>query len=196
MSKLYFRYGAMSCGKTRDLLKTYYNYFERDMKPIIIKPKKDTKGEDKVLSRDNGSLKVDFLIDTFDDIYLIINQYLVNNNIDCILVDEAQFLEAKHIDQLSDVVDELDIPVLCFGLRTDFKTNLFEGSRRLFEIADNIEEIKTICHCGKKATMNVRMVDGNVTFEGEQVSIDGKDNVTYVSKCRKCRKLLRKNVKE
>lgn len=196
MAKLYFRYGAMNSGKTRDLLKTYYNYIERDMKVIIVKPFCDTKGGDTVVSRDNSSLKVDFMIKNKDNIYTIISKYILSHNLNCILVDECQFLEEHHIDELSDVVDILDIPVICHGLRADFQNNLFPGSKRLFEISDSIEEIKTICHCGKKAICNVRYINGIPIFSGSQLAIDGEDNITYISKCRKCMKDLKNKYKE
>lgn len=192
MAKLYFRYGAMNCGKTRDLIKTHYNYMERNMNAIIIKPKVDVKGNDKVIARDNATLKTNFLVSENDNIYTIISNYIINNNIDCILVDEAQLLATHHVDELSDIVDLLDIPVICYGLRADFQSNLFIGSKRLFELADSIEEMKTICDCGKKATQNVRLINGKVTFEGNQVAIDGENNVAYISKCRKCMKKIKR----
>ncbi len=191
MAKLYFRYGAMGSGKTRDLIRTWYNYAERDMKAVIIKAQKDTKGDDKIQSRALEELKVDFLIAPTDNIYMLISTYLIEHNLDCILVDEAQFLTPKNIEELSDIVDNYDIPVICYGLRTDFQTKLFPGSMRLLELADSIEEAKTICACGKKATMNVRFIDEKPVFEGEQVAIDGKD-AQYKSMCRKCRKKLLK----
>ena len=195
MAKLYFRYGAMNCGKTRDLIKTHYNYMERNMKTIILKPGNDTKGGGTVVSRDSASLDTDFLISKTDNIYNIIGNYLIDNNLNCILVDEAQFLEPHHIEELTDVVDILDIPVICYGLRADFQSHLFPGSQRLFELADSIEEIKTVCDCGKKATQNVRFINGIVTFDGDQVAIDGENSITYTSKCRKCVKQLKRNLK-
>lgn len=192
MSKLYFRYGAMNCGKSLDLIKVYYNYIERNMDVLVIKPFIDTKGGNKVISRNGSNVKCDYLIKGSDNIYDIVSYVITRRNIRCILVDEVQFMEEKHIDEISDVVDKLDIPCICYGLRADFRGRLFTGSKRLMEIADTIEEMKTICDCGSKAISNVRFVNGNVTFKGEQVAIDGEDDITYKSMCRRCVKKLRK----
>ena len=192
MAKLYFRYGAMGCGKTRDLIKTWYNYNNLGRNAIILKPIVDTKADDKIQTRAMEEIKVDFLIKEEDNIYQIISNYIINNNLDCILVDEAQFLSKDNIDSLSDVVDILDIPVICYGLRADFRQELFTGSKRLFEIADSIEEMKTICKCGKKATNNVRFIGDEVIFEGEQIAIDGID-ASYKAMCRKCLKKIKRN---
>lgn len=191
MAKLYFRYGAMSSGKTLDLLKVYYNYKEKGMSTLVLKPLVDTKGDSDVISRVGSRLRVNFLVGDNDNIYDIVQSEILKKKISCILVDEAQFLVKKHVDQLSDVVDLLDIPVICYGLRADFRGNLFEGSKRLFEVADSIEELKTVCDCGKKAIWNVRYVNDVITFEGSQIAIDNTDNVTYKSMCRKCMKKLR-----
>lgn len=191
MAKLYFRYGAMSSGKTLDLLKVYYNYKEKGMSTLVLKPLVDTKGDSDVISRVGSRLRVNYLVDDDDNIYDIVNNEILKKKISCILVDEAQFLVKKHVDQLSDVVDLLDIPVICYGLRADFRGNLFEGSKRLFEVADSIEELKTVCDCGKKAIWNVRYVNDVITFKGSQIAIDNTDNVTYKSMCRKCMKKLR-----
>lgn len=195
MAKLYFRYGAMGCGKTRDLMKVWYNYQEKGKNAIIIKPGEDTKGNDKVVSRDNGELPTDYIIRERDNIYLTIVNHCLEYNLDCILVDEAQFLKRHHIEELTHVVDELDIPVICFGLRADFQDNLFPGSEALFIYADVINEMKTICECGEGATRNVRFVNGQPVFEGSQIAIDGEADVTYISMCRKCRKKLVKDIK-
>ncbi len=191
MAKLYFRYGAMSSGKTLDLLKVYYNYKEKGMSTLVLKPLVDTKGDSDVISRVGSRLRVNFLVGDNDNIYDIVQSEILKKKISCILVDEAQFLVKKHVDQLSDVVDLLDIPVICYGLRADFRGNLFEGSKRLFEVADSIEELKTVCDCGKKAIWNVRYVNDVITFKGSQIAIDNTDNVTYKSMCRKCMKKLR-----
>ena len=190
MAKLYFRYGAMGSGKTRDLMKTYYNYTERGMRAIIMKPALDTKGGCKICSRDGSLLPIDYLVEKNDNLFKIIKKEIKDSKkpIHCILVDEAEFLEECQIDELTDIVDYLDIPVICHGLRADFRTNLFPGSKRLFELADSIEELKTVCFCGKKATMNTRMVNGKYVFEGDQVAIDGEGDVTYNSLCRSCYK--------
>jgi len=195
MAKLYFNFGAMGCGKTRDLMKVWYNYQEKNKNAIIIKPGDDTKGNDKVVSRDNGQLASDYIIKDTDNIYMIIVNHCLEYNLDCILVDEAQFLQRHHIEQLTHVVDELDIPVICFGLRADFQDKLFPGSAALFVYADVINEMKTICECGEGASRNVRFVNGQPIFEGEQIAIDGEADVTYVSMCRKCRKKLVKEIK-
>ena len=192
MAKLYFRYGAMGCGKTRDLMKVWYNYKEKGKDAIIIKPGIDTKGDDKVVSRDKSELKTNYIISKDDNIYDIICRHIKKHNLNCILVDEAQFLERHHVEELTDICDDLDIVVMCYGLRADFLFYLFPGSAALFAYADVIEEMKTICECMDGATRNVRFVNGKPVFEGEQVAIDGEDEVTYESMCRKCRKKLLK----
>lgn len=195
MAKIYFRYGTMSSGKTLDLLKTYYNYKDRDLNTIIIKPKVDTKGGQSIISRNGSKVPVDYLAGKEDNIFEYISNLLLKKHIHCILVDEAQFLTKEQIDDLGDIADMLEIPVICYGLRVDFQDNLFEGSKRLFEIADSIEEMKTICMCGKKATMVVRYKNGKPVFDGDQVAIDGVGDITYESLCRKCKKMLEKSAK-
>lgn len=190
MAKLYFRYGAMGCGKTRDIMKVWYNYNEKGKNAIIIKPGIDTKGDNKIVSRDSSERIVDYIIRSNDNIYDIINKHRKEYNLDCILVDEAQFLTRKNVEELTDITDELNVPVICYGLRADFQDNLFPGSEALFIYADVIEEMKTICQCLDGATRNVRFINGEVIFEGEQVAIDGEDKVTYESMCRSCRKKL------
>jgi len=184
MAKLYFRYGAMNSGKSTQLLQTAYNYEERGMKVIVVKPSVDTKGEQKVVSRIGAERKVDVLLKPKDNIAkLVIDKY---PDVNCVLVDEAQFLQPKQVDQLMGIVLEMDIPVICYGLRTDFTTKGFPGATRLLELAHSIEEMKTICKCGTKAIFNARFVDGKFTLDGDQVAIDGKENVTYTSMCGKC----------
>ena len=194
MAKLYFRYGAMGSGKTRDIIKVWYNYHEKGKNAIIIKPEVDTKGDDKIVSRDKSELKTDYIIKKDDNIYLIIAKHIIDNNLDCILVDESQFLERHHVEELTDVCDELNITVMCYGLRADFKDNLFPGSAALFAYADVLEEMKTICECMDGATRNVRFVNDIPVFDGTQVAIDGEDKVTYTSMCRSCRKKLVKKM--
>jgi len=196
MAKLYFRYGAMGCGKTRDIIKVWYNYNEKGKNAIIIKPSIDTKGNDKIVSRDKSELDTDYIIKEKENIYEIISKHRVNYNLDCILVDEAQFLSRRHVEELCEVVDEFDLPVICYGLRADFQDNLFPGSEALFIYADKIEEMKTICECLEGATRNVRFINGNPVFEGEQIAIDGMGEVTYQSMCRKCRKKLVKKMNQ
>ena len=184
MAKLYFFYGAMNSGKTTRILQCDYNYEEKGMNAVIMKPKTDTKGNDRIVSRIGSTKKVDYLIDKDEDIFeLIVNEY---NHVDLILVDEAQFLSVRQVNQLMDIVIDLDIPVMCYGLRTDFKANVFPGAMRLLSIAHELNEIKTICECGKKAMFNVRLIDGKVATEGESVAIDGEGDITYTVACAKC----------
>ena len=184
MSKLYFRYGAMNCGKTTALLQVAHNYEERGMKVVIIKPGLDTKGNDKIVTRIGLKRKVDHLIKSDEKLSTYLNK--LGNDIACILVDEAQFLNRDQIDELFMYTKLKDKPVICYGLRSDFKTIAFPGSLRLFEIADDMEELYTICRCGKRAKFNGRMVNGKFTSSGEQVAIDGENEVTYESLCGKC----------
>ena len=187
MSKLYFRYGAMNSGKSTHLMQVAHNYEERGMEVIIIKPSTDKKGGDKVVSRLGVERVVDLLIENDDNIINLVDERLKKGRkIDCIIVDEVQFLKAHHIDELFEISVVKDIPVICYGLRTDFQMNGFEGSERLLLLAHSIEEMKTICKCRKKAVLNGRMVNGNFTFEGEQVAIDLVNNVEYQSLCGQC----------
>lgn len=187
MSKLYFRYGAMNCGKSTAIMQVGYNYYERGMNAMIMKPMIDTKGDDKVVSRLGIDKKVDFLVQEDHNVFDMVKAYLAEDKkIDCLLVDEVQFFKAYHIDQLLKVAVTLNIPVICYGLRTDFLMNGFEGSERLLLVAHTIEELKTICTCGRKATLNGRKIDGTYVFEGEQVAIDGENHVEYQSLCTSC----------
>lgn len=187
MSKLYFRYGAMNSGKSTHLMQVAHNYEERGMEVIIIKPSTDKKGGDKIISRLGVERVVDLLIGNNDNIIDLIDERLnLGRKIDCIIVDEVQFLKSHHIDELFEISVVKDIPVICYGLRTDFQMNGFEGSERLLLLAHSIEEMKTICRCGRKAILNGRMINGKFTFEGEQVAIDLVDNVEYQSLCGQC----------
>lgn len=187
MAKLYFRYGAMNCGKSTAVIQVAYNYEERDMGVFLIKPDTDTKGDDKIVSRLGTERSVDLLAKNTDDIFRLVSaQKDSQPNLECILVDEAQFLSPKQVDQLLLVTAKLDIPVICYGLRADFQTKGFPGSIRLFELAHSLEELKTICRCGKKAIFNGRKVNGQFVSEGSQVAIDGEAAVTYESLCSKC----------
>ena len=187
MSKLYFRYGAMNSGKSTNLMQVAYNYEERGMRVLLIKPSTDKKGGDKLVSRLGVERRVDLLIDDAQNIYDEVNKWQSEKyNIDCILVDEVQFFKANQIDELFKVAVCLDIPVICYGLRTDFKMEGFEGSTRLLLLAHSIEELKTICKCGKKAILNGRKINNKFVFEGQQVAIDNVDNVEYESLCGHC----------
>lgn len=182
MSKLYFRYGAMNSGKTTALLQVAHNYEEKGMHPIIIKPLIDTKGNNKVISRIGIEREVNYLI--APDCNIEVNLNLVG--VDAIIVDEAQFLTREQIEQLYRITKYYSIPVLCYGLRCDFQMQGFPGSTRLLEIADSLEELKTICSCGKKATQNLRLINGKPVFEGEQVEIDNQNDIKYDSVCGRC----------
>lgn len=187
MSKLYFRYGVMGCGKTTLLLQVIYNYYEKGMKTILIKPSIDTKASDSVSSRIGLEKKVDVLLKAHDRI-MDINF----NEVKAIVVDEAQFLTPAQVDELYYVTKFLEIPVICYGIRCDFSMNTFPGSARLLAIADQLEEIKTICKCGVKATQNVRYKDGVPVFSGNQVEIDDGKTYTYGNLCGKCYLKLKK----
>ena len=166
MAKLYFKYGAMGSSKTAQALITKFNYEERGMSVWLIKPSTDTRDGAKMIRSRIG-----------------LTAAIGRRNV--IIADECQFLTPQQVDQLRDIVDEEDVPVLCFGLRTDFLTKMFPGSARLFELADSITEIKTICECGSKATVNARIgPDGKVVTEGEQVLLGGND--TYLAMCHSC----------
>lgn len=184
MAKLYYRYGAMNSGKTAILLQVANNYEERGMKVLILKPGIDSKGADYLVSRIGLKRKVDHIILADENVY----KYLENNidGVACVLIDEAQFLTKNQVEDLMQIVVDFDVPIICYGLRTDFRTEGFEGSTRLLEIAHSIEEMKTICKCGRKAIFNTRKVNGKFTFSGEKVAIDGFSEVTYESLCPKC----------
>ena len=184
MAKLFFNYGAMNSGKSTLLLQTAHNYEENGMKVLVVKPKIDTKGNDKVVSRIGVERTVDLLLEKGENLFEIVKEKY--SDVNCVLVDEAQFLEKDQVDNCMDIVVNLDIPVICYGLRTDFQTKAFPGSERLLAIAHKLSEMKTICPCGEKALFVGRYVNGNFTIEGNQVAIDGEDNITYKSMCPKC----------
>ena len=187
MSKLYFRYGAMNSGKSTHLMQVAYNYEERDMKILLLKPETDKKGGEYLVSRLGVKRKVDILVGKDVDVFKEIEKrQKAEGEIHCILVDEVQFMLKKQIDQLFKVAVLLDIPVICYGLRTDFKANGFEGSTRLLLVAHIIEEMKTICKCGNKAIFNARKINGKFVSSGEQVAIDNMNNVEYESLCGEC----------
>ena len=182
MAKLYFKYGAMGSSKTAQALITKFNYEERGMRVWLIKPALDVRdGADTVRSRIGLSADAD-AISRETNIYDLFRD---GRDDHVIIADECQFFTPEQIDQLRRIVDECDVPVLCFGLRTDFLTHLFEGSRRLFEVADSISEIKTICSCGKKAIVNARIDgEGKIVTEGGQILLGGNDS--YVAMCHNC----------
>lgn len=183
MAKLHFKYGAMNSGKSDTLIKTAHNYEERGLHVLVVKPGIDTKGEAMVVARGGHSRKVDILA---DDTLDIASQILKTPDIVCVLVDEAQFLTGAQISQLFGVAKNHSISVICYGLRADFRTEMFPGSKRLFEVADNIEKLPTMCFCGSQAEFNTRKVNGTYVFEGDQVAIDGEDKVEYDSLCGRC----------
>ena len=182
MAKLYFKYGAMGSSKTAQALITKYNYEENGMRVWLIKPAADSRDGEVILrSRVGLEAPAEVIPETADIGRLFENR----GKIDVIIVDECQFMTPAQIDQLRDIVDDYNIPVLCFGLRTDFLSTLFPGSRRLFEVADTISEIKAICDCGAKATTNARIdSDGYIVTEGDQLLLGGNDR--YIAMCHKC----------
>lgn len=186
MAKLYFRYGAMNSGKTTHLLQVAHNYKEQGMDVLIAKPSLDTKGEDKLISRLGISRQVDVLFSKDENLKDVLKDDISKRDIKCILVDEAQFLSEKQVDELLKITSENNIPVIAYGLRTDYRREAFSGSARLLLVAHSLEELKTICSCGKKAIFNIRNINGKPVFSGEQVSIDNQDNVTYNSVCNDC----------
>ncbi|MEY3614414.1 MAG: hypothetical protein RL752_322 [Actinomycetota bacterium] len=191
MSKLYFRYGAMNSGKSTALLQAAFNYEERSQHVLLAKPAIDSKGDRSIVSRLGVTRQVDFLVEPTVNLRELLAKTIedfeakTGNRIACLLIDEAQFLTREQVDQCLEIAVLDGIPVLAYGIRTDFKTNAFPGSMRLLEIAHSLEELKTICRCGRKAMFNGRLLNGKFTFDGEQVAIDG-DQVTYESLCASC----------
>ena len=183
MAKLYFKYGAMGSSKTAQALITKYNYEENDLKVWLIKPSADTRDGVQILRSRIGLAATVEVVAPDMDVYEAFRLKKAGR-CDVIIVDECQFLTEAQIDQLRAVVNDFNVPVMCFGLRTDFQTRLFPGSRRLMEVADTIQEIKTICDCGAKATVNARINDGYIVTEGAQVVLGGND--CYIAMCHKC----------
>ena len=183
MAKLYFKYGAMGSSKTAQALITKYNYEENDMKVWLIKPSADTRDGVQILRSRIGLTSVVEVMAPDVNIY---DRFMETRMGTCnaVICDECQFLTEEQIDQLRAIVNDCNVPVMCFGLRTDFQTRLFPGSRRLMEVADTIQEIKTICDCGAKATVNARINDGYIVTEGAQVVLGGND--CYIAMCHKC----------
>ena len=193
MAKLYFKYGAMGSSKSAQALITKFNYEERDMSVWLIKPSIDTRdGADVIRSRIGLEARARIITPEED----IREAYHAAGKHDVIIADEAQFFTPEQIDQLRAIVDEEDIPVLCFGLRTDFLTHFFPGARRLMELADSLTEIKTVCSCGRKATVNARIdASGRIVTEGSQVLLGGNDS--YVAMCHRCwKKAIREQEKQ
>ena len=185
MAKLYFRHGAMNCGKSAALMQVAHNYNENDMGVIVIKSSTDTKADDHLQSRTGLTRKVDYLLNPKESIEPHFEKWAESAK--CILVDEAQFLSPEQVNELWIFSKIYDRPVICYGLRTDFQSNLFEGSKRLLEVADEIEELTTICRCGNKAHFNARFVNGSFAIEGDSILIDGSQkNVEYKPMCGKC----------
>ena len=200
MAKLYFRYGAMNSGKSTALLQAAYNYEERGQRVLLAKPEIDTKGASQIESRLGMTREVDFLIGPDDDARALFAAHRERvqredqdellpadgpSDVACLLVDEAQFLTAEQIDDLFRIAVLDGIPVMAYGIRNDFRTHAFPGSARLLAIAHSLEELKTICRCGRKAVFNGRKADGRFVFDGDQVAIDGA-SVTYESLCGNC----------
>ena len=180
MSKLYFRYGAMGSSKTANALMVRYNYEEKGKNAIILKPMLDSREGEKVVRSRMG---LEYPCEYVEDFLVKTKDKQDWSDIDAIIVDEAQFLTAQQVERFSDIVDYGGVPVICYGLRTDFTSVLFPGSMRLMELADKIEEIPTVCWCGKRAHFNARIADGRIVREGEQVFIGA--NESYISLCRK-----------
>ncbi len=185
MAKLYFKYGAMGSSKTAQALITKFNYEERGMRVWLIKPALDDRDGAVILKSRIGLAAECTTVAPEDNIYDMFTKE--EHRADVIISDECQFFTPENIDQMRRIVDELDVPVLCFGLRTDFLTKLFPGSMRLFELADSISEIKTICSCGKKASVNARIDEnGRIVTKGSQVMLGGNDS--YIAMCHRCYK--------
>ena len=189
MAKMYFRYGAMGSSKSANILMVRYNYEERGQYAVLLKPQTDQRdGEHMIQSRIGLSAPAEYVSEFLDEIAKTWKpgsgeHFYHGKKVDAVLVDEAQFLTAEQVDILSDLVDFYDIPVLCYGLRTDFLNHLFEGSRRLMEIADILEEVPTVCWCGRRAQCNTRYADGKIVREGAQIMLGS--NESYVALCRK-----------
>lgn len=186
MAKLYFRYGVMGCGKTMQLLQVAFNYEERGHKVCVIKPATDTKDDTKLLTRVGPERETDFCFSREEDLFKKISKDY--KDVHCVLVDEAQFLTPKQADELMMVTIKLNIPVMAYGLRLNFRCEDggFEGATRLLQIAHDIDEIKTICECGKKATFNSRFLDGKLVKDGPDILIDGTSEIEYRALCPAC----------
>ena len=176
----------MNSGKSTALMQVAHNYEERGMQVRLLKPAVDSKGDDKLVSRLGVTRQVDRLIGPDDNIYELYDSFTNGEDISCILVDESQFLQKEQVDQLMAIASKKNVPVICYGLRTDFQTEGFSGSKRLLLIAHSLEELKTICRCGKKAVLNGRKINGQFVFEGDQIAIDDADHIDYEALCVDC----------
>lgn len=183
MAKLHFKYGAMNSGKSDTLIKTAHNYEERGLKVFVIKPSIDTKGDRMIVARGGHTREADLLATESTDLTAELTKQTA---ISCVLIDETQFLTPDQISQLHAIAKQQDISVICYGLRTDFRSQLFPGSARLFEIVDNVEKLPTMCFCGKQAEFNTRKSNGKYIFHGDQVAIDGESATEYDSLCGEC----------
>ena len=185
MAKLLFKYATMNSGKTVDLIRTAYNYEENNGKVLVLKPKIDTKGKEKITSRLGIERKVDIVVCYDDDLFTLLKGKL--NDIDVIFVDESQFFSKKQIEDLSIISKVFNIDIICYGLRINFRGELFEGSKKLFEVADAITELVTLCKCKKPARFVGRKEDGVFKIDGPEIIIDGsKKNIEYVPLCKEC----------
>ena len=190
MSKLFFRYGAMNSGKSTAMLQVAHNYEERAQRVVLVKSTVDTKGDDQNVSRLGVSRRADILLSPGQDLRasltsLCDQRAAEERTVGCVLIDEAQFLTPEQVDQALEIAVLDDIPVVAFGIRTDFRTRSFPGSQRLMEVAHSLQEMKTICRCGSKAIFNARLGEQGIIREGEQVMIDG-DNARYEALCARC----------
>ncbi len=185
MSKLHFKYGAMNSGKSTALINAAYNYEEQGHQVLVTKPSVDKKGDVNIVARAKLTRKVDFLSTPELDIRKKLQTLGTNKKYNCLFVDEAQFLTPEQVDQLLEIAKFDDVSVIAYGLRADFQSKMFPGSKRLMEVADNIEKLPTMCICGSQAEFNTRIIDGRYVFSGDQVAIDGLD-ATYNSLCGKC----------
>ena len=184
MAKLIFNYAAMNSGKSIDLLRIVYNYEENGLKVLVMKPSIDTKGGDSIVTRAGLSRKVDFLISSGSNIIEMISDSI--NGVSCIFIDEAQFLSEQQVIDLFIISNNYDVPVICYGLRTDFRGNLFPGSSKLLGLAEELHEFKTLCNCGEIARYNARRVNGKYIVDGDSVLIDGTSDIEYVPLCASC----------
>ena len=191
MAKLYFRYGAMNSGKSTALLQAAFNYEERGQRVLLAKPRVDTKGDDAIVSRLGVTRRADVTFGPDDALLALVRglrddlRQATGSDLACLLVDEVQFATQEQVDDLLRIAILDDVPVLAYGIRTDFRTRAFPGSRRLLEVAHSLEELKTICRCGRKAVFNARTVGDRFVFDGDQVAIDGEE-VGYEALCGAC----------